>query len=341
VNSVCINGVRFIPVELVDTAGLVPNAWQGRGLGNQFLDEVRKASALIHVVDAAGATDLEGRSVAPGTHDPLEDIRFLEKEITMWFAQILKRDWVKIARTAESLRTDLYSLLEERLSGLSISRKHILEALRKTGLNVDKPTKWSDEDFYGFVDALRVASKPMIIAANKIDVSPAEENVERMKEAGYPVIPCCAEAELVLRRAAEKSLIKYMPGDKDFKIVRPDNMTDKQKKALELIREKILRHRTTGVQEAINAAFFGMLNMIVVYSVENVENLSNHNGKVLPDARLVPQGTTAREIAFIIHTELGESFIYAIDAKTKMKRGEDYVLQDRDVISIVSAKKRT
>jgi ribosome-binding ATPase YchF (GTP1/OBG family) len=309
-------------------------------LGNQFLDEIRKADALIHIVDAAGSTDLEGKLVKPGTHDPLEDVRFLEKEITMWLVQILKRDWLKIARTVESSRIDLYTLLEERLSGLSITRKHIYDALRKTGLNADKPTAWNDGDFYKFVDTLRKVSKPMLIAANKIDVPPAEENVKKLKETGYTVVPCCAEAELALRRAAEKGLIKYLPGDKDFEVLNPIGMTDNQKKALEIIREKILQQRPTGVQEAINTAFFKLLNMIVVYTVEDAEKLSDHNGRVLPDARLVPQGTTARELAYIIHTELGESFIHAVDARTKMRHGEEYVVKDRDVISIVSAMKR-
>jgi ribosome-binding ATPase YchF (GTP1/OBG family) len=340
VNSVCIDGVRLIPVELVDTAGLVPDAWQGRGLGNQFLDEIRKADALIHIVDAAGSTDLEGRLVSPGTHDPLEDVRFLEKEITMWIVQILKRDWLKIARTVESSQTDLFSGLEERLSGLSINRRHILAALHKTGLNAEKPTAWSNEEFIGFVDTLRAVSKPMLIAANKIDVPPAEENVERLKETGYTVVPCCAEAELALRRAAEKELIRYLPGDRDFEVAGTANIADRQRKALEIVRDKVLKFRATGVQEAINTAFFGLLNMIVVYTVEDAERLSDHNGRVLPDARLVPKGTTAKELAYVIHTDLGDNFIHAVDVKSKMRRGEDHVLKDRDVISIVSAKKR-
>jgi len=341
VNSICLDGVRLIPVELIDTAGLVPDAWQGRGLGNQFLDEIRKADALIHVVDASGSTDLEGRILKPGMHDPLEDVRFLEREITMWFAQILRRDWQRIARTVESGRRDLYTLLEERLSGLSIKRRDIIEALKRTGLNADKPTRWSDQDFLNFVDALRKVSKPMLIAANKVDLLTSEENIERLKESGYMVIPCSTEAELALRRAAEKGLISYKPGDRDFEILEPMKMTERQKKALELIREKSLqRYGTTGVQDAINAAFFELLDMIVVYTVEDVEKLSDHNGRVLPDARLVPRGTTARELAYRIHTELGESFIYAIDVRSKRRRGEDYILKDRDVISVVSAKRR-
>jgi ribosome-binding ATPase YchF (GTP1/OBG family) len=341
VNSLCIDGVRLIPVEFIDCAGLVPGAWQGRGLGNQFLDEIRKADVLIHIVDASGGTDSEGRICKPGEHDPVEDVKFLENEITMWMANILKRDWAKIARTAESGSTDLLSILEERLSGLAIRRAHIFEAVRRTGLNADKPTSWSEEDFLRFIDTLRRIAKPMLIAANKIDVPTAEENLERLKKLNYLVVPCCAEAELALRRAAEKKLIEYRPGDCTFKINAPEKLTESQLKALETIREKVLlKFGSTGVQEAINMAYFKLLNMITVYPVEDLEHLSDHHGRVLPDAYLVPYGTTARELAYLIHTELGESFIYAIEARERKRVGEDYILKDRDVISIVSAKKR-
>ena len=342
VNSICIDGVRLIPVELIDTAGLVPDAWRGRGLGNQFLDEIRRASALIHIVDASGSTDLEGRVLKPGMHDPLEDVKFLEREITMWMAQIIKRDWQRMVRTVESRRADLQSLLENRLSGLAIKKRHIIGALKATGLNADKPSGWSEDEFFSFVDALRRLSKPMLIAANKIDIPSAEENIERLRESGYIVIPCSAEAELALRRAAERNLIEYRPGDPDFSVLRSAEMNERQRRALELIREKILKpFGTTGVQDAINAAFFDLLRMIVVYPVEDPEKLTDHSGRVLPDARLVPEGTTARELAYLIHTELGDSFIYAIDCRSKVRRGEDYILKNRDVISIVSAKKRT
>jgi len=341
VNSVCLDGVRLIPVELIDCAGLVPGAWQGRGLGNQFLDEIRKADALIHIVDAAGATDAEGRMCKPGTHDPIEDVKFLEKEITMWLVQILKRDWQKLARTVEAGKGDLVGLLENRLSGLAIMRKHILKALRETELNADKPTTWTDDEIIRFLDALRSASKPTLIAANKIDLPTAEQNVERLKELDYTVIPCCAEAELALRRAADKKLIDYKPGDCNISILASEKMTESQQKALQTVKEKILqKYGSTGVQESINMAFFQLLNMIVVYPVEDIEHLANHKGKVLPDAYIVPYGTTARQLAYIIHTELGESFIHAVEAREKKRIGENYALKDRDVISIVSAKKR-
>jgi ribosome-binding ATPase YchF (GTP1/OBG family) len=340
-NSLCRDGIRLIPVELIDVAGIVPGAWQGRGLGNQFLDEIRKADALVHVVDASGGTDCEGRLCKPGEHDPLEDVQFLEREIIMWMASILKKDWPKLARTAEAESKDLYTMLEERLSGLAIKRSHIYEATKKTGLNPEKPTSWSDEDFLKFVDTMRRISKPMLIVANKIDLPTAEANLEKLKQLNYTVISCCAEAELALRRAAEKQLIDYKPGDCNFKITQPEKLSQNQVKALETIREKILiKNGSTGVQDAINTAYFKLLNMITVYPVEDLEHLADHNGRVLPDAYLVPYGTTAHQFAYLIHTELGESFIYAVDAREGKRIGEDAILKDRDVISIVSAKKR-
>jgi ribosome-binding ATPase YchF (GTP1/OBG family) len=340
-NSLCLDGVRLVPVEMIDVAGLVPGAWEGRGLGNQFLDEIHRADALVHIVDASGRTDCEGRICKPGEHDPLEDVQFLEREITMWIASILKKDWAKIARTSEAESKDLYGMLEERLSGLSIKRSQIFEATRNAGLNADKPTLWSEEDFLKFVDTLRRISKPMLIVANKMDLPYAEANLEKLKELDYIVIPCCAEAELALRRAAEKQLIDYKPGDCNFKILQPEKLSQSQITALETVREKILiKNGSTGVQNAINMAYFKLLNMITVYPVEDVEHFADHNGRVLPDAYLVPYGTTARQFAYIIHTELGESFIYAVDARERKRIGENTVLRDRDVISIVSAKKR-
>jgi len=320
----------------------VPGAWQGKGLGNQFLDEIRKADALIHILDASGGTDSQGKICKPGEHDPLEDVRFLETEITMWMVNILKRDWTKITRTVEAeSKEDLFSLLEERLSGLTINRNHISEATKQTGLDADRPASWSEDDFVKFVDMLRQVSKPMLIAANKIDIPTAEENLEKLKKLDYLVAPCCAEAELALRRAAEKKLIDYRPGDCNLRIDNVEKLSESQTKALETIKEKILiRFGSTGVQDAINAAFFKLLDMITVYPVEDLEHLADHEGRVLPDAYLVPYGTTARQLASLIHTELGESFIYAVEARERKRLGEDYTLKDRDVISIVSAKKR-
>lgn len=335
-NSICDEGTRLIPVELVDCAGLVPDAWKGRGLGNRFLDEIRKADAMIHVVDASGSTDLEGRPCPPGSHDPVEDVDFLMREIDMWLFQIVKRDWREVSKGK-----DARSGLEAKLSGLSIGRPHIERALSDSGLEHKKLAEWADEDLMRFLSRLREISKPTLIAANKIDLPGAEEGLEALRRRGLRAIPCCAEAELALRRSAQRGITNYKPWMGSFKILDGTGLSDEQGRALAMITEKVLkRWGGTGVQEAINSAFFELLNAIVVYPVEDVEKLSDHRGRVLPDAYLVRGGTTARDLAYMIHTELGKGFLYAIDARTGRRLSGDYSLKDGDVISIVSAERR-
>ena len=341
VNSICIDGTRLIPVKLVDVAGLVPGASQGRGLGNKFLDDLRQADALIHVVDASGSTDEEGRVCEAGSHDPLKDVEFVEREFNLWLKQIILKDWQRIARTVEAGADKLTPMLAQRLSGLSIGETVIQVAISKLGLKAEKPTLWSEEEIDRFVDYLRKSSKPSLIAANKCDLPTSEKNIERLKETGRIVIPCAAEAELVLRRAAEKGLIDYIPGDSGFRVKAPEKLTLEQKRALEFIERKVLaKWGSTGVQQAINAAYFQLLQSVVVYPVEDESKLCDKKGNVLPDAKVVRKGTTARDLAYLIHTDLGDTFLYAVDAVTGVRLGADHVLEDGQVIKIVAAGKR-
>lgn len=341
VNSACIDGVRLVPVDIIDCPGLIRGAHQGKGLGNQFLDEVRRADALIVVADAAGATDDNGQPVPPGSHDPIEDVRMFEEEFDLWLLGLVKKDWDKIARTAQSQREDIGLHLEPKITGLGMNRLHIATAAERTGLDGSKATEWGAEDLARFVTELRRVSKPLIVAANKADKDPADENFRRLREAGYDVVPTMAEAELALRRAAATGLVRYTPGDKDFELVDPSSLSAGQNRALEVIREKVFsKWGSTGLQEVINAAFFRLLDTVTVYPVEDAEKLTDHQGRVLPDCYLVPRGTTAKQFASLIHTELGESFIYAIDARTKRRLGEDYLLNENDVIQIAAAKAR-
>ena len=338
-NSTCINRIRLVPVELVDCAGLVPGAWQGRGLGNQFLDEIRQADALIHIVDASGSTDSEGKPCDPGAHDPTEDVRFLERELDMWLLQIVKKEWTRAVRGVEGAKEDLTVILDEKLSGLGIRRNHILSAKTKTGLNFEKPSAWTEEQLLSLITELRKSSKPLLIAANKMDVSPAEKNLEKLRAMGHMAVPCCAEAELALRRAAEKGMISYIPGDSNFKTDTAE-LSPEQSNALTHIKEKVLLPLgSTGVQDALNLAFFKLLQMITVYPVEDPEKLTDHKGRVLPDAYLVPYGITAKEFAGVIHSDLAAGFLYATEVRSKMRVADNYVLKDNDVISIASAKR--
>jgi ribosome-binding ATPase YchF (GTP1/OBG family) len=338
-NSTCINRIRLVPVELVDCAGLVPGAWQGRGLGNQFLDEIRQADALIHIVDASGSTDSEGKPCDPGTHNPTEDVRFLERELDMWLLQIVKKEWTRAVRGVEGAKEDLTVILDEKMSGLGIRRNHILSAKTKTGLNFEKPSAWTEEQLLSLITELRKSSKPLLIAANKMDVSPAEKNLEKLRAMGHMAVPCCAEAELALRRAAEKGMISYIPGDSNFK-TDTAKLSPEQSNALTHIKEKVLLPLgSTGVQDALNLAFFKLLQMITVYPVEDPEKLTDHKGRVLPDAYLVPYGITAKEFAGVIHSDLATGFLYATEVRSKMRVADNYVLKDNDVISITSAKR--
>lgn len=339
-NSVCVGGTRWVPVELVDVAGLVPDAHKGRGLGNKFLDDLRQADGFIQVIDAAGCTDANGNPCEPGSRDPLDDVRFLEYEITMWMMGILRKDWDRIVKGVTQLKQDPVALLAERLAGLMVTRKHILSVVKSTAELAKRVDQWSEGDLRLFVEGVRKASKPMVIAANKIDLPSAEGNIARL-EAEFkdvPVIPCSAEAELALRLADKKGVLSYMPGDHEFRVISDDALSDKQREGLRKIRELLERWGSTGVQDAVEAVYIKQLKEIPVFPVEDANKFTDHHGRVLPDVFLVPEGTTARGLAYRIHTDLGEGFLYAIDARTGQKIGEDHPLKPRDIVKIVSAK---
>ncbi len=348
VNSACVNGTRLIPVKLVDVAGLVPGASSGRGLGNKFLDDLRQADALIHVIDASGGTDEEGRPVEPGTHDPSGDITFVRDEIVMWMRSLLEKDWSKISRTVESGAANTPTLpvaLMEKLSGLSLTEVSIEEAIRKSGLKVDKPTSWSTEDLGSFVSKMLEISKPILIAANKCDQGSASEIIKRLEaEIGstHTIVPCAAEAELLLRRASQVGLISYVPGDASFEVKDPSKLSVAQKKALDLVREHVMEPwQGTGVQKAINGAYLSLLKGIVVYPVEDETKYTDKKGNVLPDARIMYDGQTAKDLAYKIHTDLGDTFLYAVDVRTGMRHGADYKLKNNDVLKIVASAKKS
>jgi ribosome-binding ATPase YchF (GTP1/OBG family) len=339
-NSTCVSGTRWVPVELVDVAGLVPDAHKGRGLGNKFLDDLRQADGFIQVIDAAGCTDANGNPCEAGSRDPVDDVKFLDYEITMWMLQILKKDWDKIMKGVLQLKQDPVALLSERLAGLMITRKHILTVIKSREELSKIIDQWSEGDVKLFVEELRKASKPMVIAANKTDLPSAEKNIDRLKAEfkGTSVIPCSAESELALRLADKKGLISYMPGDKEFRILRGDALSDKQREALRKIESLLGKWGSTGVQDAIEAMYKKELKMIPVFPVEDANKLTDHQGRVLPDVFLVQEGTTARGLAYKIHSDLGEGFLYAVNARTGQKIGEEYALRERDIIKIVSAK---
>lgn len=334
-NAPCANGTRLVPVDLLDVAGLVPDAHKGRGLGNKFLDDLRQATAFIHVVDASGSTDPEGNPCAPGDHDPAEDIRFLEDELCYWLVGIMARGWDKMARRVEIEGQSLEKLLSERLAGLGLKEAQVHAALRQAELG-DRPRRWKEEDLLELARQLRRIGKPMVLAANKADIAPQEPLTRLLELEGYTIIPTCSECELALRRASKAGLVDYTPGAPTFTIRDEAALTKPQRDALEKIRDYMQRYGFTGVQQCIEELVFKVLGMVVVYPVEDETHWADKDGNVLPDAYLMPPGSVARDLAYKVHTDLGESFIKAIDARSKRVVGQDYELRDGDVIKIVA-----
>lgn len=332
----CMDGVRYVPIELIDVAGLVPDAHMGKGLGNTFLDDLRQAQAIIHVIDAAGSTDIEGNPIEVGSHDPLEDVNFLNHEITMWMVGILKRNWQKISRKIQGEGLKIERVLAEQLAGAGVEESQVIEALMMTKLD-HNITKWSDEEIINLCDKIRIISKPMIIAANKADIAPVQ-NLDNLKAIGGIVVPTSAAAELALRSASKSGAIKYDLGDSDFSIV-AQNLSPAQQKALESIRSFLHKMHNTGIQECINKAVFELLDLIVVYPVEDEGKWTDKHGKMLPDAFLMKRGSNAHQLAYKVHSDIGDGFLYAVDAKTKMRLGEKHELVDGSVVKIVSTAK--
>ena len=327
-NSLSINGTRYIPIEVIDVAGLVPGAHEGKGMGNKFLDDLRQADVLIQVVDSSGNTDLEGNSTEGA--NPVEEIEFLKKEICEWIAEITMRNWSRSARAVES-GEKVENFLSERLAGLKFSREHVITALRK--IAISKPVmQWGLEEGKMIADILQDIAKPIVIAANKADIS-SKENLDNLSNNG--AIITAADYELALKKASEANLISYSAGDSDF-VISSDKLSEGQKAALQKIEDFLKLYGSTGVQECIENAVIEKLDLIAVYPVEDETHFTDGQGRVLPDAHLVLRDSTALDLAYKVHSDIGDSFIRAIDCKTKRIIGKDYELQDGDIIKIVA-----
>jgi len=329
----CRDGFRFVPIGLIDVAGLVPDAHKGRGLGNAFLDNLRTAKAIIHVIDASGGTDIEGVPVPVGSHDPMDDIKFLDHEITMWMSGILKRNWEKLSRKVNAEGLKIEETIAGQLEGAGVTEAHVKTVLSRMKLPRDKPQVWTDEQIIELSDMLRAQSKPVIIAANKTDVA-SHENIEKLKATG--AIPVSAAAEVALRMADKSGAIKYIPGDDDF--TESQARSQAQKEALSRLRVLMKTNGGTGIQKCINETVFNLLDLVVVFPVEDENKFSDKKGQILPDAFLVKKGSTPKDLAFMVHTDIGKGFLYAVDARTKMRLGDKYELKNGDIVKIVAVK---
>ncbi|WOF15406.1 redox-regulated ATPase YchF [Methanoplanus sp. FWC-SCC4] len=329
----CDDGVRFVQIGLIDVAGLVPDAHKGKGLGNQFLDNLRQADAIIHIIDGSGSTDAEGNPVDHGSHNPADDIGFIEHEMTMWVYGLLEKNWQRLQRSAQAKTFSIIDAIADQLAGLSITYENVEDAERNANINLKS---CSDEELIKFCEELVNISKPFRVVANKADNAP-KEILKSLKE--NDISFASAAGELAIKKAAEAGFIDYVAGDPDFTIKNPEKLNDAQRKGLEAIREVIKTFGGTGVQQAINGVIFDLLDLIVVFPVEDENKYCDGKDRVLPDAFLMKRGSTPHDLAYQVHSDIGDGFLYAIDAKTKMRIKESHELKNGDVIKIVSTKK--
>ncbi|GAA0511990.1 hypothetical protein SAMN04488066_104106 [Halorubrum aquaticum] len=332
-NERCHDGTRYVPVELLDVAGLVPGAHEGKGLGNQFLDELTNADVVLNVVDASGGTNREGEPVEVGSHDPVADVDFIEEEMDLWLAGVIADNWEGVERKSRAPDFDLDETLTEMLTGVGATEADVAAVLR--GLKYpDDPKRWSDADREALAREIRRRTKPMVVVANKADIAPPE-NLDRLREAtDKPVVPATADGELALRRAAEAGAVDYDPGDTDFEVT--GDVSDEQRAGLEAIGEVMERFGGTGVQTALNAAVYDLLDRITVYPVQDAGKWTDGTGNVLPDAFLLPDGATPPDLAYAVHSDIGEGYLHAVDARSNRRIGEDHALSEGDVVKIVS-----
>ena len=341
-NSTCIDGWRFIPIELVDLPGLIKGAWEGKGLGNQFLSVAAQSDVLLHIVDASGSIDSSGRLAEPGTGDPIADVSDIEEEMILWYLKLFEGNRDKIIRSINS-GSDAVQSITEIFQGIGVKEWHVKRALEENELNDKKIGDFDPLQSRRFASTLRELSKPTLIVANKVDLSAAADNFKRLREHNKHmlVVPCSADAELTLRRAQVKGLIRYFPGDERFEINEKTSLNEKQKWALNFIRKDILgEYLQTGVQFALNVAVFKLLNMNVVYPVADPGKLSDKRGNVLPDAYLMRSGSSVEDLANEIHSDLSKGILYAVDVRNGLRLPINYLVKDRDVLSIISTMKK-
>ena len=331
---------RFIPVQLMDVAGLVPGAHEGAGMGNQFLDDLRQADVLIHVIDISGSTNEKGEAVDAGSYDPANDVKFLEEELDYWYLNLINKGWDKFARQIQQEKTGVAKALGKQLSGLKVTVEMVEDSIKKLELS-ENPTEWTKESLFDLAQELRKLTKPMVVACNKVDTPTGRANYD-MLIAQFPdtlLIPCSAGSELALREAAKKDLIDYVPGEQNYSLTEKGEaeISDAQKKGLEYIKDNVLGlEKGSGVQAALNAAVFDKLKYIPIFP--GGAKLADKDGNVLPDCFLMPPGSTALDFAYRLHTDFGKNFIRAIDIKTKLTVGKEHPLQFGDIVEIVSGK---
>ena len=333
--GVCREGTRFVPVKLVDVAGLVPGAHEGRGLGNQFLTDLNETDVLIHVVDFSGKTDIEGE--ATEGHDPRDDIDFLEEELDAWYLDVLEKGLEKFETRYHGADAAIEEELADQMSAFGIDKDRMKRVILAEGLELD-PETWDETDRIELAREIRKRTKPMVIAANKMDTPEAQANwAEITTDPDYDhlsFVPASAHAEKALKNADDAGVVDYTPGDDAFEVV--GDVSGEQKAGLDQIGEFVDEYDGTGVQGALEAAVFDVLGCIAVFP--GSANGSKDEKGVFRDCFILPEGSTTEDFAFHIHSDIGEGLLHGTDCRSGRQVGADNELSHRDVIELVSTK---
>ena len=329
----CADGTRFVPTKLVDVAGLIPGAHEGNGLGNQFLSDLNEADVLVHVVDFSGKTDSEGEPTEG--HDPRDDIDFLEAELDMWYLEVLEKGIERYETKYHGADATIEEDLAEQMSAFRTTEDEIKQVILAEGLALD-PSAWDASDRESLAREIRKRTKPMVIAANKIDDPAAAENFAAVTDdPAYDhltFVPTSAHAEKALKAADESGTVEYTPGDDGFEVV--GAVGDDQAAGLDRIESLLAEYGGTGVQSSLEAALFDALDLIAVFP--GSDDGSTDEKGVFRDCFLLPSGSTTADFADHIHTDLGDGLLHGIDCRSSRQIGGGHVLDDRDVVELVT-----
>ncbi|KPV43658.1 translation-associated GTPase [Acidiplasma aeolicum] len=317
----CINGIRYIPVEIIDVPGLIEGASEGKGMGNEFLDNIRDADIIINLYDVNGDED---------SGDYKININMVRNEIMLWLKERIYRDWQKFARKEDADTSErLIEKILKKVASFGIKEKDLFYIMSKDSFP-ERLIDWKPEDVERFCNDILTYVKPIFNIGNKIDLLDSD-SIEKIKKDLNNNFLISAEYEFILAKAFKNGYINNNSIDFNY----TNKSGEEQKNALEKIR---MFYKNNGIRtftDIITDIIKG-LGYIVVYPVADENKWTDKNGNILPDAYIVKDGTTALDLAFLVHTDIGKNFIRAINGKTKRVIGKDYKLLNNDVVRIVS-----
>jgi ribosome-binding ATPase YchF (GTP1/OBG family) len=314
----------------------------GKGLGNRFLDDLRHADALVHVVDVSGTTDAEGK--ATRGYDPSQDIVWLRSEIVRWIQGNLMEKWGSIRRRHVAVKATAVETLQAQFSGYGSTSAVVARCLDRLGL-LSGATKepleaWSDETIERVVNAFTDEKFPTVIALNKIDHPDADKNVAKIAKAvdAKSIVLCSAISEVFLRRLAKQGFVKYVEGS-EFVDTRQDlidagdptggglkELDDKLTTRIENLKDMVLyRFGSTGVVQVLSRAA-ELLGLVPVFPVRNISTFSSGSASstaVFRDCVLVKRGSTVGDV---YRKVMGDAPLAYVETEGARRVGEDDIV---------------